>query len=370
MMTQADKRIGILISFSGQGGVERMVTNLARGFLAQGFAVDMLLIKAKGEHLANIPRQVNVIKLKAQHNITCLPEITAYLKHTPPQALLVAKHRAIRMAVIARYLAGSRVRLVGRLGTTVSGALSGQSWLRKALWHWDMRFFYRWVDKLIAVSDGVRDDVLTITGLAPERVVVANNPVVVPEIMDKAQQPPPHQWLVNKEFPVIVAAGRFTRQKDFATLLDALAIVNQTRSCRLIILGEGKLRADLESQVERLGLQQQVAMPGFTDNPYAYMARSDLFVLSSRWEGSPNVLKEALSLGIPVVATDCPSGPRQILRDGKFGPLVAMGDAPALAQAVVQVLDAPLPAQTLRQAVQDYTLEASSAAYLKILNMV
>ncbi len=362
-----EKRIGILISFSGQGGVERMVTNLAQGFVQQGFAVDMLLIKAKGEHLANIPPQVNVIKMKAQHNLTCLPELVAYMKQRPPQAMLVAKHRAIRMAVIARWLSGARLRLVGRLGTTVSGALAGQSVLRKMLWHWDMRLFYRWIDALIAVSQGVREDVLAITGVAPDKVVVANNPVIVPDIAAKAQQAAPHSWLTAKDCPVVLAAGRFTRQKDFATLLDALAIVNGTRPCRLIILGEGKLRHDLEQQVARLGLQAQVAMPGFTDNPYAYMARADLFVLSSRWEGSPNVLKEALSLGVPVVAADCPSGPRQILQDGKYGPLVPMGDASQLAQAMLATLAAPLPAARLREAVRDYTLEASSAAYLKVL---
>ena len=363
------QRIAILISFSGQGGVERMVTNLAQGFLDRGYGVDMLLIKAQGDHLANIPEGVRVMRLRARHNITCLPELVRYLRGHAPAALLVAKHRAIRMAAIARWWTGSRVRLVGRLGTTVSGALAGQGWLRTWLWHRDMRLAYRRVDALVAVSQGVRADVLQITGLPPEKVVVVNNPVIVPDMQQKAAQAAPHPWLAQKELPVILAAGRFTRQKDFATLLEALALLRQDPPCRLIILGEGKLRAELEQQVARLGLQAVVAMPGFAANPYAYMARSDLFVLSSRWEGSPNVLKEALSLGVPVVATDCPSGPREILQDGRYGPLVPMGDAARLAQAMRATLQQPLPAAELRAAVAGYTLEASSAGYLRVLGL-
>lgn len=360
-------RIAILISFSGQGGVERMVSNLAMGLVEQGYNVDMLLIKATGEHLQNIPDQVRVIKLKAKHNLTCLPEVMEYLRTWKPEVMLAAKHRAIRMAALARLLTRTRHRLVGRLGTTVSGALVGQHMLKKFLWHLDMRLSYRMVDKLVCVSRGVAEDVLAITGLPTERVSVVNNPVLVPDLAQKAAQEVVHPWLRTRVFPVICAAGRLTRQKDFATLIDAVAQVNRHRECGLIILGEGKLRAQLERQVQERGLQDQVSMPGFVSNPYAWMARADLFVLSSRWEGSPNVLKEALALGIPVVSTDCPSGPREILAAGRYGALVPMGDATALAHAIEQTLKNPLPPEELKQAVAGYTVETSTRAYLQAM---
>lgn len=363
------KKIAILISFSGQGGVERMVCHVAGGFAAAGFEVDMLLIKAKGEHLKHIPKSVNVIKLKAQHNLTSLPEVTHYFREHNPDAMLAAKHRAIKIAALARRLSGSQARLVGRLGTTVSGALAGQGRIRKWLWYASMRKHYQSVDKLVAVSRGVADDVIAITGLPQQRVVVINNPVVVPGIHEKAREPVDHAWLQNKDMPVILGAGRLTRQKDFSTLLDALVLVLKKQAVRLLILGEGKLRGDLTEKIQALGLQQHVDMPGFAGNPYAYMAKCDLFVLSSRWEGSPNVLKEALAVGIPVVSTDCPSGPKEILQDGKYGPLVEMGDATGLAAAILTTLAAPLPAATLQEAVQDYTLEASTRAYLQAMQL-
>jgi glycosyltransferase involved in cell wall biosynthesis len=169
--------------------------------------------------------------------------------------------------------------------------------------------------------------------------------------------------------PVLLAAGRFTRQKDFATLLDAFAILVKQKDCRLIILGEGKLRGELERHITRLGLEARVSLPGFAGNPYAYMSRCDMFVLSSLWEGSPNVLKEALALGLPVVATDCPSGPKEILQNGRFGPLVPMGDAQAMAAAMLATLNHPLPAAVLQEAVRDYTLEASTRGYLRAMQL-
>lgn len=362
-------RIAILISFSGQGGVERMVCNLAAGLVDQGYAVDMLLIRATGEHLQSIPDKVRVIKLKASHNLTSLPEVMNYLKTWRPEVMLAAKHRAIRMAALARLLTRSRNRLVGRLGTTVSGALVGQHPLKKLLWHLDMKLSYRFVDKLVCVSRGVADDVIKITGLPGELCTVINNPVVVPGLEQLATQSVVHPWLRTRSFPVICAAGRLTRQKDFATLIDAVAQINRQRQVGLIILGEGKLRAQLEQQVAQRGLQDQVSMPGFVGNPYAYMSRSDLFVLSSRWEGSPNVLKEALALGVPVVSTDCPSGPREILQDGRYGPLVPMGDATAMARAITETLNKPLPPEQLKQAVSGYTVEASTRAYLSAMGL-
>jgi glycosyltransferase involved in cell wall biosynthesis len=233
-----------------------------------------------------------------------------------------------------------------------------------------MRFYYRWVDQIIAVSEGVAADVRRISRLPAERVRVVRNPVITPRLQAQAAETVDHPWLQHDtDIPVIVGAGRFTRQKDFDTLIRAFARLRQQRPCRLLILGEGKLRPTLEALVTELGLEDDVALPGFATNPYAVMARAQLFVLSSRWEGSPNVLTEAMALGVPVVSTDCPSGPQELLQHGQYGKLVAMGDVEGLAQAMAETLDHPLPAEQLRAAVSDYSVETSTRGYLDALGL-
>ena len=346
-----------------------MITNLARGFVQTGYKVDLVLVKSLGEHIASIPKEVNLVELGSKHTFTSLPKLISYLKKARPTAMLAAKDRAIKVAVLARIFSGIEFRLVGRLGTTVSAALEGKSRLKKLIWYNTMRMFYRGVDKIIAVSRGVADDVLNITGLPRDRVCVVHNPVWRPEIMQLANEPVEHPWFDESAIPIILGAGRLTRQKDFPTLLRAFAKLHQQRPCRLIILGEGQLRSPLQQLAEELGFENDFALPGFVKNPYAYLSRSSVFVLSSLWEGSPNVLTEALALGIPVVATDCPSGPVELLAHGKYGELVAMGDIDGLAQAIARTLDHPHPPEFLKQAVKEYTVEASTKGYLKALGL-
>jgi glycosyltransferase involved in cell wall biosynthesis len=164
-----------------------------------------------------------------------------------------------------------------------------------------------------------------------------------------------------------MGVGRLTRQKDFPTLIRAFAAVRKVRDCRLVILGEGKDRPALEALAKEMGVGGDVDLPGFVENPYAHMSRASLFVLSSAWEGSPNVLTEALALGLPAVATDCPSGPREILEDGRYGPLVPVGDADALAGAILKTLTHPPESAELKRAAGPYTVEESSRRYLEAL---
>jgi len=363
-----NERIAVFMAFSGDGGVERMVIQLLQGFVAQGRQVDLLLAKARGSFIERIPDEVTIVRLGTEHTYASLPALCRYLRRVRPRALLVAKHRAGVVAVLARYLCRFRGRLVLRLGTTVSAALQGKGRLRRGLWYSSMRLFYRGVDQIVAVSEGVRQDVLAITGLAPDRVVVIRNPVVTSAMQVLAQQDVDHPWLQNDGVPVIMASGRFTRQKDFPTLIRAFAQVHEQMACRLLILGRGNEQAQYQQLADQLGVGNAIGFPGFVANSYAYMARAQLFVLSSLWEGSPNVLTEALALGVPVVATDCPSGPREILRDGYFGPLVAMGDVDGLAQAMLTVLRQPPSAEFVRQAASEYHVDVSTAAYLKVLD--
>jgi glycosyltransferase involved in cell wall biosynthesis len=238
------------------------------------------------------------------------------------------------------------------------------------MWKFGMRLFYKHADKIVAVSQGVAEDLRTITGLPGSMFPVVPNPVITQRIFTLAKEPQPHHWFEEPEIKIIIGIGRLTHQKDFQTLIKAFGSVKKTRDCRLIILGEGRQRDQLDALAVSLGIEKSLHMPGFVTNPYSWLSRCSLFVLSSRWEGSPNVLKEALALGIPVVSTDCPSGPREILCDGRFGTLVPVGDHKTMAEAILQTLEAPLPRQTLKEAVTDFTVERSVQGYLEVFGLV
>jgi glycosyltransferase involved in cell wall biosynthesis len=235
------------------------------------------------------------------------------------------------------------------------------------LWYLPIRLLYRQADEIVAVSEGVKKDLMRITGLPPERITVIANPAVSNRIYSLAAASTPHPWFNDTTIPVVLGAGRLTRQKDFPTLVRAFAKVKAVRACRLIILGDGNDREKLLSLARELKIDRDIDLPGFISNPYAYLRRASLFVLSSIWEGSPNVLTEALALGTPAVATDCPSGPREILKDGAIGRLVPVGDPDALAAAMLSTLTAPPDTALLKTAVHEYAVAFSSRRYMELL---
>ncbi|MDJ0807921.1 MAG: glycosyltransferase [Gammaproteobacteria bacterium] len=361
--------LAVLASFSGEGGVERMLLNLVNAFAARGLKIHLVLIRTRSRHLDEIDPTVQVIELGSRHTVTSLLPLIRYLRTTRPARMLVAKDRAGRLAVLARLLAGIETRIVVRLGTNLTAALAHRSQLKRWLRGLPIRLLYPQIDQIIAVSTGVKQDILAVSGIDSERVSVVRNPVLTPRLPELAHQAPPHPWLSDPQIPVILGAGRLTIQKDFATLMRAFAKLRETHVCRLIILGDGRQKESLQQLATELGVLKDMALPGFSNNPYAYMARCSLFVLSSRWEGSPNVLTEAMALGRPVVATDCPSGPAEILQGGRVAPLVPVGDWRALASAMARILDTPPDGGSLRQAVSEYTVDTSAHNYLRILDL-
>lgn len=348
------------------GGAERVMLILAEAFAQRGFCVDLVLAKAEGPYLKDVSKKVRVVDLNAGRVIKSLPALVRYLRSKKPDAMLSAMGHANIVAVWARSLAMVSTRVVvsehNNLSLSVQNASS--KWERFMLWL--MRFFYPRANGIIAVSKGVADDLARVIGLPRERITVIYNPVVTPELSQKAQEPIDHPWFRQGEPPVILGIGRLTRQKDFPTLIRAFALVRRERLARLMIFGEGEKRHDLEELSKQLGIDADVDMPGFVDNPYKYMSRVAVFVLSSAWEGLSNVLIEAMACGCPVVSTDCPSGPGEILKNGKYGKLVAVGDAAALAEAMVVTLDDPNPSDVARLT-QDFGVEQAVEGYLKVL---
>jgi len=364
------KRLAVLASLSGEGGVERMVLNLVRAFAATpDLAVDLVLIREESRHLRDLPDSINVVRLGVRHSALAVLPLAAYLRRERPDALLAAKDRAGRAALLARRVARVPTRVVVRLGTTLSEAIKDKHRARQWLRYMPIRALYGWADAIVAVSEGVAADTVAIARLPRDRVRVIRNPVVTPDLARLAAEPVDHVWLADRAVPVVMGVGRLTAQKDFPTLVRAFARVRRVRPARLVILGEGRDRRALLDLAAAEQVADDVALPGFKANPYAWLARARAFVLSSAWEGSPNALTEAMALGVPVAATDCRSGPRELLAGGRFGPLLPVGDVAALAAAIVEVLDRPLPAETLEAAVREYDARESARRYLRVLGL-
>lgn len=359
-------RLALFLPSLRGGGAERMMLNLAEGFAQRGFCVDLVLAKADGSYLKNVSKEVHVVDLNMGRVIKSLPALVRYLHSEKPDAMLSAMGHANIVAVWARSLARVSTRLVISERSNLTLSAQNAPNKRGRFMPWLMKIFYPRADGVVAVSKGVADDLARVIKLPRQRITVIYNPVVTPELLQKAQEPVDHPWFCPGEPPVILGVGRLTRAKDFPTLIRAFAMVRKERPARLVILGEGEKRHELEELSKQLGTANDVSMPGFVDNPFPYMQRSAVFVLSSAWEGLPTVLIESMACGCPVVSTNCPSGPAEILENGKYGKIVAVGDAVELAEAMAATLDVPESLNVARRA-QDFGVEQAIEGYLKVL---
>lgn len=351
------------------GGAERVMVRLAREFAYRNIPVDMVLARAVGPYLAHLPAQVAVIDLGCARTIASLPRLMRYLKRTRPCALLSTMAHANVVALAARRLSRAPTRIAVRETVApLSQALHLRTFSARLVVIATRA--YRAADTIIVNSQQVGEELSQLLRMPLTAFRLIPNPVVEPELYALAQQPVAHPWFEDPQVPVILGVGRLTLQKDFATLIQAVALLNQSIECRLVILGEGEQRHELERLVERLSLENKVWMPGFEPNPYRYMARAAVFALTSRWEGSPNALIEALACGAPVVATDCPGGTREVLEGGRWGTLTPVGNPEAIAAAIAQVLHAPPAPEPLQQYAQRFAVSAVADQYLHALRLI
>ena len=367
MMTlSAETKLAIYLPSLNGGGAERAMLNLAYGLAQCDCTVDLVLAQAKGPYLKDVHAPIRLVDLKASRALASLPALARYLRREQPKGLVTSLDFASVVALWARRLAGVPLRMVINEQNTISISTRKSVRRRERIVPQLARLFYPWADYVTGNSRGVADDLIEVTGLPRERIQVLYNPVVTPEMRQKAAAPLTHPWFESGQPPVILAVGRLTQQKDFPTLIRAFAQVRRARPARLLILGEGPDRSSLQALIEQLGLVDDIALPGFVENPYAYMRRASLYVLSSQWEGLPTVLIEALYCGSPVIATDCPSGPREILADGKYGLLVPVGDVPALTRAIETGLAGKAPGPT-EESWQAYSLEVIVDRYMELM---
>jgi glycosyltransferase involved in cell wall biosynthesis len=351
------------------GGAQRVIVNLAQGITERGLPVDVVLAAADGVFLEQLARSVRVVDLGAGRLLRSLVPLTRYLRRERPRVLISSMSHANLIALWAARLAGGRTPVVVTEHSTMSRANTDERQLDRGLLPALLRTFYPWAASVVAVSRGAADDLARTSGLPRDRVQVVYNPVITPALVALSRKAPDHPWFGPGQPPVILGVGRLTAAKDFPTLVRAFVEVRRRRPARLIILGDGEERSALEALVRQLHVADDVTLPGFRDDVAAYMAASAVFVLSSAWEGLPTVLIEAMAAGARVVSTDCPSGPREILQDGRLGALVPVGDVPALAEAIVTVLEQPRR-EVPPDALAPYSMDAAVDHYLQLIEKV
>jgi len=364
-------RIAIFLPSLNGGGAERVMVTLANAFAQRGYAVDLVLAVAEGPYLSQVSESVRIVDLNAGRVIKALLPLLRYLQRERPVAMLSAMTHANVVAILARMLARVPMRLVVSERTTISFEVKRAQDIAARLTYGLVPWLYPRADGVTVVSKAAAADLVTYARLVPSSVNVIYNPFDLARISQLANESIPHAWFGADQPPVVLAIGRLTEAKDYPTLIRAFSKLRVKRSARLLILGEGELRDSLEELLVQLKLTaDEVQIPGFVANPFSYLARCNVFVLSSRWEGLPGTLIEAMACGTPVVSTDCPSGPREILAGGRWGSLVPVGDDNALAKAIDTVLSTP-PQQmpNVRQRAADFGQENAVDAYINALGL-
>lgn len=363
-------KLAIFLADLGGGGAERMMVVIANGMVERGVEVELILAAARGPYLSEVDERVKLIDFATGRVATALPKLVRYLRRSRPDVMLTTLAHTSLVALASRTIAGTGVPVVVREANTPTATDQRWSSFKSRLSRRLIHRAYRQADGVIAVSDGVAKALAEVVGVDPAKIATLYNPVVSPELHRLADIDPEHPWLAD-DVPVLLGVGSLTPRKDFRTLLEAFALVRARRRTRLIILGEGPERRALERLADQLGVSADLDLPGFVQNPFGYMSRTDVYVLSSNLEGLPGSLIQALACGCPSVATDCESGPREILQDGRIGPLVDVGDAEGMAAAIESQLDAPGRAQDLVASVQKYdaaTVLDSVRSYLDLIS--
>lgn len=367
--TDRNRSVAFFLRALNAGGAQRISINLANGLADSGWDVDVVVAHFQGELSGQLAEDINIVDLGTPHVPilgvgASLPGLARYLRNERPPVLFSAMTYVNVVAIPATILAGGDTAVIPTEHTTFGMQDDPKERLVASL----ASVLYPLADRIVAVSSGVKESVLAGTRASSGQLSVIYNPVVTSDLREKAATEPEHPWL-GGEHETILSVGRLEPEKDYETLLRAFTRLYQNRlTAKLIILGDGSLRSDLERLAKRLDIDDVVSFAGFVDNPYGFMRLSDVYVLSSRREGLPTALVEAMACGCPVVATDCPSGPREILQDGRLGPLVPVGDEEALTDAISSALDSPPDSSELRERADMFSIDPVVAEYESLID--
>jgi len=362
-----NQEVAFFLPSLGAGGAEKCMLSLGKGMAAQKLDVSLLVSQAEGPYVGEAAGSLRLVDLKSRSVWKSIPRLVRYLRRERPGALISALEHADVAAWIAKQISAVEIRTVVSTHTMVSLMMRvNKRQVSNAMLRL-IRLLYPRADHVVAVSRAVASDLSEVTGLPEGAIRVIHNPVEAPKIFTMSRAPVNSTWFRPNEPPVVIAVGSLWPHKDQRTLIEAFSIARRSRTMRLVILGEGPQRPVLEKLLRQLHVEKDVLMPGFVENPYCWMAKSNVFVLPSRWEGLPTVLVEAMACGLPAVATDCPGGTSEILEGGRYGCLTPVGNAPAMAEAMLGLLDRPLDPATLRKRAEDFSLEKAVAQYFDLV---
>lgn len=359
------EKIAIYLPSLRGGGAERVMLDIAKGFAQRGALVDLLLVQAKGPYIDLVPTEVRLIDLHARGVATSFPRLVRYLQRERPVALLSTLSHANVGALLAKRFFRKGLRVIVRQASNFTMDRRHGTFKERIVLELTKRLLPS-ADAIIAGSQGVADDLRSNVPSASHLIHVIGNPVVSPDCLVEAEVPVTHPWFRPGQPPIVLAAGRLVPQKDYPTLLRAFAGIVKRRRAHLVILGEGPLRSELSILARELGIEKDIDFPGFQLNPFAYMSKAQVFVLSSVWEGLPNALIQAMACGTPVVSTDCPSGPGEIL-DGGLGRLVPVGNPEALADGILETLDNPVNREHLMHRAEAFNADVSISQYFGVV---
>lgn len=363
------RRVAIFVRYlEPGGGIEEKTVLLANNLADRGYQVDLVLAKGEGALAKNLSPRIRVLDFSKSRVWKCLGALSRYISECAPDAILSLQDRNSLVAICAKLLSGKEVRLVVVNATNTSESLNSQGRLYRFGVEVLMRLLYPHADVVAGVSKGVLHHLRGFVRLSKPETEVLYNPVVSDQLFEASREEPEHPWFHSEEKRVVLGVGRLVPQKNFPLLIHAFAdAYEENGDLRLVILGEGSQKPELESIIEKRGLNEVVLLPGYAENPYSYMARADLFVLSSNYEGFGIVIAEALACGCPVVSTDCPYGPREILENGEWGSLVPVGDKEALAEAMMESLSEAHDPERLRRRAMDFHVDKAVDEYLRVL---
>lgn len=357
-----------LLATALDGGIGGNIANLVTAWSALGIGIQVLVERDDGPYCARIRRYADVALMRTSHALLGIPGLCRSLRNFDPHAVITPNSRLTVLAIRTRMFCRHRFQLTANVHNTYSRMFERLDAGKRARRLARIRHYYARCDRIIGVSHGVSEDFASLAGMPSENIHTIHNPVVTQDLLESARTPVAEPWFNEAaSTPVVLNVGRLEQQKDQLTLVSAFEQVRTHRSCRLVLIGEGRDRRRIEARIAQSPFRGDIALLGHRDNPYAYMARASIFVLSSLWEGFGNVLVEAMACGIPVVSTDCPHGPREILEDGRLGLLVAPQDPDAMADAIIRTLDDPPPASLLMQAANQYHADRIARKYLEVL---
>jgi glycosyltransferase involved in cell wall biosynthesis len=350
-------------------GADHILLNLAIGLAKRGVKVDLLL--ADGSSKSSLPSipSFRTIDFKSSRYspIRNILKLKQYLTKCEPDILLSSIHFNNIVAASALVLSGASSKLILRQANTLNEQFKDYPLLIGFLIRVLTKLAYKRADLVLAQCKGMLNDLTDFMSVDPQKIKVIYNPTLTSDIYYKAQEAVYHRWLEAKDGPIILAAGRLKPQKDFATLLKAFAFVRQNvQNAKLLILGEGPQRRTLESIAVALGIENDVDLAGFKENPYPYISSADVFVSSSRYEGLPNILIEALALGKKIVATSCQGGTAEVLKYGKYGMLVPVGSPYQMGEAILQSLTQPSASHLHTEALEDFLQDSQVEEYVSI----